>query len=49
MIARQNRALSEWIRDRCERTGIANIVFVATQIKFTPDVLLSFSFAVLLL
>jgi hypothetical protein len=37
MIIRENRALSEWIRERCQRTGIGNMVKIAAQIKFTPD------------
>jgi len=40
MIVCENRALSEWVRDRCERTGIGTILPIAHQIKFTPNVLL---------
>jgi len=40
MIVRENCALSEWIRDRCERTGTGAVLQIAQQIKSTPNVLL---------
>jgi len=33
MIARENRALSEWIRDRCKRTGIGKILLIAKPLR----------------
>jgi hypothetical protein len=40
MIVRENCALSEWIRDRCERTGIGDILLIAKKFKFTLNLLL---------
>ena len=48
MIGCENRALSEWIRDRCERTGIGGELCNVEQIKSAPNLLLRYPFTVLL-
>jgi hypothetical protein len=49
MIVRENRALSEWIRDRCKRTGIDNRLPISWPIKFPPGLQLQQPLAVFLL
>jgi hypothetical protein len=49
MIASDNRALSEWFRNRCKRTGIRMILPISKQIQFSAKALLCYPFAVLLL
>ena len=47
MIARENWALSEGIRDRCQRTGTAPGLWIARQIQFPNKLLLNYPFTVL--
>ena len=48
MIARENRALSEWVRDRLKRTGIGSRLPIPELFKLSYDVILH-PFTVLLL
>jgi len=48
MVVRENRALPEWIRDRCKRTGIGWISQIANKFQFSVNVLVKYPFAVLL-
>jgi len=49
MIVCENRALFECIRDRCKRTGSSRLLQMAKRSKFKDNVLLLYSFPVLLL
>jgi hypothetical protein len=44
MIARENRALSEGIRDRCKRTGTGTVLPTGKPIKLASNSLLSYSY-----
>ncbi len=41
MIVRENRALSEGIRDRCQRTGTGAVLPIGKPIKLAANLLLS--------
>ena len=49
MIVCEDRALVEYIRDCCKRTGIVRVLRIAEKIQFSDNVLLSYPLAVLLL
>ena len=44
MIARENRALLEGIRDRCKRTGTGAVLPTGMSIKLASDALLSYPY-----
>ncbi len=44
MIARENRALSEEIRDRCQRTGTGAVLPIGKPIKSAASLLLSYPY-----
>jgi hypothetical protein len=48
MIACEDSALSECIRDCCKRTGISPVMQIAEQIQSLDNALLSYPLAVLL-
>ena len=45
----RNPRMSEWISDRCKRTGIGNTLPITKQIKHGSNILLLFYYTVLLL